>query len=676
MKQIVRQNFFVIDRENAKEAVSHLYGYAIEGTDVYTALAPPPPDWRPGEYSGGAWVYVERTSDAVTISQDLNGCQGLYLFRDGDYFALSNSFMLLAEHLRKGGYPMTLNRDCALFMFGSLYSSRSAAETMVQEIEMLPRKRRVVISLGTGELTVVKTGTREQYIPLDTVEGLAALDEWAAKWAAALRALKERTDCININLSGGFDSRTVFTLVLLSGIDLGEVNVQTYNKDVHTWSEDYEIAKEIAARYGFRLNGREFQNKKRPLPLAEFLEMEFYVRATFHNQLVQYTEYNIDPVYAFGGTGGEPLRDYWPVSPEIFISCMAANTVNMNAGMDVAKALERVMWRGVRLVETEREAPLVKLSPIYRETENRHHFGKGMVMDYLRNHIQMAPLMDPMLNRLKLDTLPDRNLLYALIFSRYNSELMELRFEGGRSIHPDTVRYARMMNERYPFPRAEEFRKLPRARKRGHHDSVKSEGEKRDVTIAESREADEYLLSAYRSPACRALFTKYFPAELYDFAEEYAKDTKFFPLAEVYVTVAVTKVLMEIEASHINATGSAKDAIDLMTRGFGSELPDGTDGVREAVRRLIPFIGKRRLLYVGDEVKIKRVMEQLSVPAEDTAVIRREGNTLSFGEAINAMGTGTLSVFLTDFYEPVKNWLTQKGLAEGEDFMDGRGLLR
>ena len=49
-----------------------------------------------GEAIGGegAYVYVKRDRDRITIQQDFMGSWGLYLFRVGDYFALSNSFIM------------------------------------------------------------------------------------------------------------------------------------------------------------------------------------------------------------------------------------------------------------------------------------------------------------------------------------------------------------------------------------------------------------------------------------------------------------------------------------------------------------------------------------------------------------------------------------------------------
>ena len=108
----VEKEFFLIDSDNLSRVHSKLYGYSIQRTGIYEQdnLTP---EAIAGLDGRGCYVYVEVKDGEITIKQDLNGCWGIYLFRRGDYFALSNSFFRLVDHVMFK-YPLTINRDYCL----------------------------------------------------------------------------------------------------------------------------------------------------------------------------------------------------------------------------------------------------------------------------------------------------------------------------------------------------------------------------------------------------------------------------------------------------------------------------------------------------------------------------------------------------------------------------------
>ena len=93
----VEKEFFLIDSDNLSQVRSKLYGYSIQRTGIYKDdnLTP---EAIAGLDGRGAYVYVEVKDSEITIKQDINGCCGIYLFRHGDYFAVSNSFFRLLDH--------------------------------------------------------------------------------------------------------------------------------------------------------------------------------------------------------------------------------------------------------------------------------------------------------------------------------------------------------------------------------------------------------------------------------------------------------------------------------------------------------------------------------------------------------------------------------------------------
>ena len=98
---------------------SGFYGYAISEDDIITSE-----NFTDSvELSGvGAYLAIQDNGSFIRIIQDFNGSYGLYYYEDKDYFAVSNSFMMLVEHLSKN-HELTLNQQyCQSFLFVELYS--------------------------------------------------------------------------------------------------------------------------------------------------------------------------------------------------------------------------------------------------------------------------------------------------------------------------------------------------------------------------------------------------------------------------------------------------------------------------------------------------------------------------------------------------------------------------
>ena len=102
--------FFVIDSDHLEETRTAFYGFTFLNDaviDSLEALKGQTPE------EDGAYVYLRREGNRLTITQDFIGSWGLYLYRQGDYFALSNSFLYLVEYLRdkRAGLPIEVPKN-------------------------------------------------------------------------------------------------------------------------------------------------------------------------------------------------------------------------------------------------------------------------------------------------------------------------------------------------------------------------------------------------------------------------------------------------------------------------------------------------------------------------------------------------------------------------------------
>ena len=211
----VEKEFFLIDSDNLAEVKTRLYGYSIQATGIYeqdnlTEEAVAGLDGR------GCYVYVEAKDGQITIKQDLNGCWGLYLFRHGDYFALSNSFFRLLDHV-KFKYPLTVNRDyCHQLMINDV-CSHAYLETAISEIQTLERNAIVHIDVMRKKFQTTLINYKENVLSLTTSAGIATLDSWVEFWGSVFRGVAQHTKFFKADLSGGFDTRISLAILSQNG---------------------------------------------------------------------------------------------------------------------------------------------------------------------------------------------------------------------------------------------------------------------------------------------------------------------------------------------------------------------------------------------------------------------------------------------------------------------------
>lgn len=99
--------FFIIDSKNINEINSKLYGFTIIDNEIVNEDSCIDESSLNGM---GAYIYINSSNDSISISQDFNGCWGLYLNQEDDYFALSNSFLKLVEFL-KDNHEISFNQN-------------------------------------------------------------------------------------------------------------------------------------------------------------------------------------------------------------------------------------------------------------------------------------------------------------------------------------------------------------------------------------------------------------------------------------------------------------------------------------------------------------------------------------------------------------------------------------
>ena len=530
-EELTKNQFFVIDSENLDKIESRLYGFALSDdgkiikNDNLTDSA---------QISGcGTFVWVKVSSSKIVIEQDFNGCYGLYLFKEGDYFALSNSFWKLVEYLG-GNHNLSLNNDFATAFISADLCSFAYQETLANEIEMLPRDCKVIIDNSARIYEIQNIDYKENTVDIDSKEGIELLDKWFFRWTNIIRSLKAKTNNIVADLTGGFDSRVVLTLFLNADIDLTQVKFNSATDNKHCHAEDFEIASSIAKHFGFELNNKVL----RPYPLhfidvKTVLDISFYVKLGFHKQLYYKYAYNQNPLYVFPGNGGECIRGYpYKTASKYRDEVLKCASVYGNAMEKASQTifdsvLERIKVRFGIEDPNSTDIPMHQ----YTEIRCRNHYGKAMVGNVFVNTFNLTPLIDPELRRLKLTdpNCQDKKLLIALIYNRYCPDLLKFKFEGKRFIDQSTIDYAKKINQKYVFTPVKQ-------------DIVSYVPEKNEVIYKQDPnlqyvkvgEPDAFIRKVFSTKKFRELFCSYFPAATYDRILASIPLKNYFPLDDVY----------------------------------------------------------------------------------------------------------------------------------------------
>ncbi len=584
-EEIYGEEFFVIDSYNLKSVKQRFYGYNFQNNVIIYK------NNFDGELNGiGAYVFVKVTDEDIVIMQDYTGSYELYLYKYGDYFAISNSFIKLVEHLKSQNKIITLNKKiCDLFLFVSLYTY-GYDQTAINEIELIPRNYNIKINKKMGSLNYEEIDFQEHTIPLDSKEGIELLDDWYYKWVDILRLLKSKTNYLEVDLSGGVDSRVLAAIWLTANIDLDKINIVSYFDNVHT--EDYNIASKIADYFNFELNKSNRPSISHFKDLNTVLNISFYLKFGFHKEMFFKDFYYDEPLFTFSGLGGEIMRTAFD-RPENYYQG-PLNTIKSYSNEMVDSAKE-VIFYTLEQVKNKfnitEDAWLSKKT--YMENGHRHHCGKDLVENYFANVIKLVPMMDWTLQKLILTTeeCDDEDLLTALIFQRYCPDLLKFEFFShfkSKEINKETIDLAIELNKKYPFIKKNyTFISGPPL---NNERINKTSGE-----FVKASEVFDLLRNAFESRSFEMEFKKYYSSEIYQTILDYTNNPKSrHQLRHVYAALFSLKMIHDTNYRSIDYSADSGHWLKSFLKG-------------EPRNEMSPNISKLLLKYATARIDMKNL---------------------------------------------------------------------
>lgn len=533
--------FFIIDSNNLNHISENIYGYFIDSSglinkDILNNL----------NLTGfGAYVLVNVNENEIRIKQDFIGAYGLYIYQNKNYFAISNSFIQLVNYLKKS-QELSFNEDYAKSFLFSELCSIAYKETLINEIKTLPRNFEIKIDKKDKFLKFNEINYFENTIPVNSKEGIEILDKWFNKWVNYIRNICEKTNNIQLHLSGGIDSRLILGLFLKANVDLTKIKIVSVNDNKHVHTEDFRIASKIAKHFNFQLNKSVFcENKIYYDNIIVPIMNSFNLKLGFHKEMYFKLFKYEKPIYTFTGSGGECIRGYIDKNPEEYIEFLKENSRKydeslINSNISIIKTSLNELYNEFDIDINSKDI----IERHYKEVRCRHHFGKSAIETFFSNEFSIMPLIDPDLYKLKLTTsnCDDKNLLIALIFTRYFPELLNFEFEGNRKINQNTIKYANKINVKFKFEKmSNSFISGP---------ILNLNNIKENEEFIKRSDIDNFLENIFYSQYFEIEFKKYFSSKSYDGIHNIIKNYDYYPLRSVYAAISILKISKDVSYSN------------------------------------------------------------------------------------------------------------------------------
>ena len=342
----------------------------------------------------------------------------------------------------------------------------------------------------------------------------------------------------------------------------------------HLTDEDVDIASMIAEHYGLSMCLKDPPPRQgRNLSSKEIVNDYFNVKLGFHENMFSTGDLHKEPVYHSGGVCGELLRGYWLEHPsENFIrkNIRSANVFRTVGMSDSVNKILRTSFNDINKLCRlgVKDVPLTGMH-LYKETRNRVHFGRSLVAKYISNVIGLEPLGVSKI-RLVTEKNSDPQLLFALIFVRYQKELLNFKIQGKRAFDKKTIELAERINEQFPLT-------IPlKAWSGDSTESVASSDDKKSIDLSKDgvvamTAARKYMLDASRTRRFRDVFTSQFSEEIYWKAQQFATENwdGVAPLYRLTPLIATVKVLTDIDvaqraAARRNTAEKAKQDLEFL----------------------------------------------------------------------------------------------------------------
>ena len=543
--KLIEENFFVIDSNNLEDVISHMYGFSVSKdgiiTDKYYKKIG---YYKDPEYTG-AFVMVRTMKNDIKVSQDSHGSFGLYFYENkkNDYFALSNSFLLLEEHLL-GKQNISLNKEFADNLILSYLCTTSIFETLIEEIISLPPNSFVINNKKKKSFKINYIDFKENEIPLESDEGLKIIDNWVDKWTFILRSIKKQTNNYFVDISGGFDTRSLLSIILNSGIESNDLHFNSAKGKLHGHDQDFKIASDISSKFDFKLNKYKLDEKSTKWSAIDTLFCSMYTKLGFHKEFYLRKKFLNKPLFIFTGDGGEYIRGKPGIPIGEYLKKLSSKGKDIiGHEEDFFNSSMRLCHRSLSLLKNEKNYDNEnEISLDYYVRYHPNHFGKKVIEGFISNIYFLQPLIDPDIRKIKY-TINNESThdLIAFLYVRFAHDLIYFPIQANRTLNQESIKKAEKLNKILDSYQIKSDLNV--------NFYLDNERISPVPPSTHNNSAEKILKKLFESNHFLNLINKVYDKNVYDWANKFSHNTKFFPLRQIYALMAIA---ISIEFISIN----------------------------------------------------------------------------------------------------------------------------
>lgn len=437
------ERIFYIDSDNLNDIESKLYGFCISvNNDKISLLG------NKNCIAGSFINIIKNTNDIYIQTDDFSSLYIFYYMKD-DFFAISNSFYKLLNNLKDKGKRVTINKEYIEQYIQSPLHSHSLYNTLVNEILILPFGND--IKIFNNHIEFINKNIELQSISILSKEGIDIINNWINKWVNIVRPILNSDYHIQIDLSGGFDSRVIFSLLYYSGVNLNKDNINIYSKHIGNkgllehLSNDYEVATSICNKLNLEININSKSNNKSNYYSSE--EQYIILKNTFlglHKSGFTCLRECETPQFHFGGLNGEVIRGALPnLDTKTIKERLSRNPIRNNENV-----IKR-FYLDLDELKSKSKTDFEALTKFFLSTQCRSHFGLSVYNSFIANIYSLVPFNDKELLKLYIPEGIDKNIVFAIMIYKTCPEIFDIDFMNNQKFSEETKQLAIELSERY-----------------------------------------------------------------------------------------------------------------------------------------------------------------------------------------------------------------------------------
>lgn len=334
---------------------------------------------KPGQ--DGSYIVVNRNGAKTVIGTDFGGYSTLFLYQSGAHWAVSNSFVTLAQHAYcgSGGVSSDLLSLHSHNIKKSLGFQTSLISMGIKEIQLVPAGQQVVIHHAPDgdSATTEPIWTRKPAFA-DSARYHTAMRRFLTTAAGRMCTMLQSDADITCDITGGRDSRTVLAIMLFASRLLGiPLNGRIHFNSRKNAGIDFQIASQLCNSIDVTLNRPEMEAlTKRGLHGDHGYKVWKQQHLGAHHQIMFPLVHRDATHFWLSGNGGESHRYRHSFGPSPDVEHYF-RSVTKKFSCD--KTRDRFLERLLGDLETQRHCAYSEsddLMLLYRSYRDRMHHGR------------------------------------------------------------------------------------------------------------------------------------------------------------------------------------------------------------------------------------------------------------------------------------------------------------